>query len=329
MPETEVQEVEVQETPQEGVQVKEEEYVMPASFMIEDNDSAPDYSKPPGSAPSPKAEEEVTEEVAEEPAEAEASAEEAPEEAEEDIVAKVAAFREKAQEEKARLSKTNELDGYKTKVGRYDEMERLRREDPLKFIKESGLNFEDIAQQHLTLNQKPTADHKLSLQEIRLEELEAQNKQLVDRLDQQDAQTSKNYFIGQIKEFVDNNKRYDLIKETDSYNSVLREAEEFYSDTGQQLDVSDACKLVTKNLRDIAKRFYSSEALASEFGYEKRSQDESPQQTKGNGKVGASTPKTLTNSMTAQPSVEKEEDILKMDKRERIARSARLLQFTE
>jgi len=328
MPEEEVQAVEVQETPESEAEVQEEEYVMPESFMMEDDGSTPDYSKPPGGTSLPAKEEEVTQEASEEEAEAEAAAEEPEEEAEEDIVAKVAAFREKAKEEKSRLSKTNELDGYRAKVGRFEEMERLKRDDPLKFIRESGLNFEDIAEQHLTLNQKPTADHKLSLQEIRLEELESQNKQLITRLDQQDAQASKNYFIGQIKEFVDNNKRYDLIKETDSYSSVLREAEEFYNDTGQQLDVSDACKLVTKNLRDIAKRFYSSEALAGEFGYEKRSQDKSPQQTKGNGKVGASTPKTLTNSMTAQPSVEKEEDILKMDRRERVARSAKLLQFT-
>jgi hypothetical protein len=330
-------EAEVQDAPQQEAEAQEEvieqdSYEMPESFAMPDSDALPDYSQDPGKG----ATVEVEAEAEAEPSEGDV-AEDATEEAvesgeEENIVDKIAAFRAKAIEEKSRLTETNELDAYKTKLSRFEELERLKRDDPLKFIKESGLKFEDIAEQQLTTNQRPTADHKLSLQDQRLAELENQNRALSQRLDERDSEQRNNYFIGQIKDFVDNNNKYDLIKQTDSYHSVLREAEEFFGDTGQHLDVADACKLVTKNLRDIAKKFYSSESLANEFGYMKSLQDDSPQQVvkaKGNGKVIAEAPKTLTNSMTAQPSVEKEEDILKMDKRERISRAARLLQFTE
>jgi hypothetical protein len=326
-------EAEVKDAPQQEAEAQEEEYVMPESFAAKDDGSIADYSQDPGGDDVVAPPEEVQAEAeAEAEAEVEAEAETVEavgDEPEEDIVAKISEFRAKAKEERSRLKETKELDTYKTKISRFEELERLKRDDPLKFIKESGLNFEDIAEQALTMRQEPTADHKLTLQDHRLLELEDQNKSLAARLDERDQQYQRNYFIGQIKDFVDTNNKYDLIKQTDSYNSVLREAEEFYSDTGQQLEVADACKLVTKNLRDIAKKFYSSEALANEFGYEKRQMDDSPQQPKGNGKVIAEAPKTLTNSMTAQPSVEKEEDVLKIDKRERISRAASLLEFTE
>jgi len=334
-------EAEVQDAPQQEVEAQEEvieqdAYVMPDSFEVQDNDLIPDYSQSRGGtskAPEPETQVEAApeEEVAEtegETTEVEAKAEETAEELE----TRLSEFRAKAKEEKSRLTETNELDEYRTKVSEYEKLEKLKRDNPLEFIKESGLKFEDLAQQRLNVGEQPTAEHHLSLQEQRLNLLEQQNQELATRLDAKERESQQNYFIGQIKDFVDNNSNYELIKHTDSYESVLREAEDFYKDTGQQLDVADACKLVTKNLRSVAKRFYSSEALANEFGYEKRQTDDSPQQvvkTKGNGKVIAEAPKTLTNSMTAQPSVEKEEDVLKMDKRERISRAARLLQFTE
>jgi len=324
---------EVQDAPQQEVEAQEEEYVMPKSFALEDDESTPDYSVEPGQESKAEPEPEAVEAQPEEVVEGEAAAEEVPvEEApteEEDIVAKVAAFRAKAIEEKNQREETNELDTYRTKASRFEELERLKHEDPLKFIKESGLDFNSIAEQHLTIDQKPTADHKLSQQDQRLAQLEAQNKSLVERLDHKENEQRQNYFIGQIKDFVDNNNKYDLIQQTDSYFSVLQEADEFFKDTGQQLEVEDACKLVTKNLRGIAKRFYSSEALANEFGYKKSQTDDSPQQPTGDKKVIAGSPKTLTNSMSAQPSVEKEEDILKMDKRDRIAKAASMLQFTD
>jgi len=323
---------EVQDAPQQEVEAQEEEYVMPESFALEDDESTPDYSVEPGQESKAEPEPEAVEAQPEEVVEGEAAAEEAPVEEtpteEEDIVAKIAAFRAKAIEEKTQREETNELDTYRTKASRFEELERLKHEDPLKFIKESGLDFNSIAEQHLTIDQKPTADHKLSQQDQRLAQLEAQNKSLVERLDHKENEQRQNYFIGQIKDFVDNNNKYDLIQQTDSYFSVLQEADEFFKDTGQQLEVEDACKLVTKNLRSIAKRFYSSEALANEFGYKKSQMDDSPQQPTGDKKVIAESPKTLTNSMSAQPSVEKEEDILKVDKRERIAKAARMLQFT-
>lgn len=323
-------EAEVKDAPQQEVEevVEQDAYEMPESFMIEENDSEPDYSQDPGGddhAGTP-AEEEVEAAPEETP---EVAVETQKEETDEELITRLSEFREKAKEERTRLDNTNELDTYRTKVSEFEELERLKRDNPLEFIKKSGLKFEDLAQQQLNMGQKPTAEHHLSLQEQRLKLLEDQNAQLVERLDQKERSLSRDHFIGQIKDFIDNNNKYELIKHTDSYQSVLREAEDFYKDTGQQLDVNDACKLVTKNLRSIAKKFYSSEALANEFGYEKRLTDDSPQKTKGNGKVIASAPKTLTNSMTAQPSVEKDEDILKMDKRERIAKAARLLQFTE
>tara|TARA_R100001244_G_C5163691_1_gene131211 strand:- start:886 stop:1878 length:993 start_codon:yes stop_codon:yes gene_type:complete len=328
-------EAEVQDAPQQEVEAQEEvveEYVMPESFAADDNDSIPDYSVEPGME-SKQAQDEVVEAAPEESSgEVEAQTDEAEvktEETAEELETRLTEFRAKAKEEKLRLNTTNELDEYRTKVSTFEKMERLKRDNPLEFIKESGLKFEDLAQQQLNIGEKPTAEHHLSLQEQRLNLLEQQNKDLVQRLDLKEQETQQNHFIGQIRDFVDNNSNYELIKHTDSYESVLREAEDFYKDTGQQLDVNDACKLVTKNLRGVAKKFYSSEALANEFGYEKRQTDDSPQPAKGNGKVIAAAPKTLTNSMTAQPSVEKDTDILNMDKRERIARSARLLQFNE
>ena len=325
-------EAEVQDAPQQEVESQEEEYVMPESFAAEDNDSIPDYSVEPGME-SKQGQDEVAEAAPEDAPEGDAvQAEEAEpktEETVEELETRLTEFRTKAKEEKLRLNTTNELEEYRTKVSTFEKMERLKRDNPLEFIKESGLKFEDLAQQRLNAGEQPTAEHHLSLQEQRLNLLEQQNKDLVQRLDLKVQETQQNYFIGQIRDFVDNNSNYELIKHTDSYESVLREAEDFYKDTGQQLDVNDACKLVTKNLRGVAKKFYSSEALANEFGYEKRQTDDSPQPAKGNGKVIAAAPKPLTNSMTAQPSVEKDTDILNMDKRERIARSARLLQFNE
>jgi hypothetical protein len=322
-------EAEVKDTPQQEVEeaVEQDAYEMPESFELEDGDSEPDYTQDPGAVDrGPVSVEGEVEAAPEETTEV--VAEEAKEETDEELVTRISEFREKAKEERTRLDDTNELDTYRTKVSEFEELERLKRDNPLEFIKKSGLTFEDLALQQLNVGEKPTAEHNLSLQDQRLKTLEDQNAKLVERLDQKERSSNRDHFIGQIKDFVDNNK-YELIKHTDSYESVLREAEDFYKDTGQQLDVNDACKLVTKNLRSVAKKFYSSEALANEFGYEKRLTDDSPQKTKGNGKVIAAAPKTLTNSMTAQPSVEKDADVLNMNKRERIARSARLLQFTE
>ena len=114
-----------------------------------DNDELPDYSQDPGKGATIEVEAEAEAEPTEESVQDTDAAEVVESEEEENIVDKIAAFRAKAMEEKSRLTETHELDAYKTKLSRFEELERLKRDDPLKFIKESGLKFEDITKSYL------------------------------------------------------------------------------------------------------------------------------------------------------------------------------------
>ena len=190
----------------------------------------------------------------------------------------------------------------------FEELKARAKENPLKFIEESGLTYDEITQKVLGQNNSTNqaSPQESSLNEVRdqmrqfMEEQRARDERLkLETETQTKAQLEETIenFKSDLNEFIDQNlETYELTKQFNAQNLVFDTIEAHYEKTGKVLAMQEAADLVEKYLEDEAERLSKTKKFSSKF-LNKPSSDTQRQE------LSQSTqPKTLTNQATSSSS---------------------------
>lgn len=199
--------------------------------------------------------------------------------------------------EKELYYKEQQMKDIQKRIQRYEELEKLKNENPYAFIKETGIDLEKTLLAAAKEGEEPTVDDKVSELQKRIDEL--MNK--LQEKEQFEAKTKEERALEQFKSnlkdhIIKKADEYELIHTNEAYDTVFDVIETHYKNTqaqgqGEILDFDKASQLVESYLLDKAKKTMGAKKLQSLF------QAQAPQpQTK------AQFQQTLSSSMGASPS---------------------------
>ena len=186
--------------------------------------------------------------------------------------------------EKQKLAqKLKEIEEKQSKLGQWEELDRLASENPAEFFKKKGLSFEQIQQKMLE-----------SLQDEDLDPIQKQIKELQSKLASKDEEVKKlleetlseretkakeaeieqqsKHYNAELKKFIESNSdNYDLIKTFGAEDEVFSVIKEVYlktaeSGTPKLMTFEEACGLYEKKLEELVQGMKKSKKVSSIFG---------------------------------------------------------------
>lgn len=213
-----------------------------------------------------------------------------------------------------------------TVVSKYESLEKLKKENPFEYIKQQGLDLNEVLEYAAKQGDGPTIEDKVTDIEKRiqahLDELKAKELDQKTKAEQAAIDNFRNSLKTHI---VGKSDEYELINAQDEYDSVFELIQEHFNQTqaqtgqGEVLDFDKAAKLVEDHLLENAKKLLGLKKLAIK----------QPEQTKPTGafekpqSFGAMA-QTLSSSVNAQaePPIARN-----LSKEERLAEAARLVRW--
>lgn len=239
-----------------------------------------------------------------------------------------------SRKEKALKSKESELESkiklLQEKEQRFEQYERLKRENPLRFLEENGLTYEEITKAvlndgELTPEQKQQnvlaqlQDEIKGLKE-KLVEYETENKRKEAELTEKKYEEVILNYKNEIYETVSGNEKYELIQANDAYEDVYELIGAYYQTHKRVLDIHEAAEMVESYLEEQAEKLVRTKKLSSKFV--------SPQKadTTQSKKAQSETPKTLEN---AHSSTVPDRQARKLSDDELVAEAASLIRWNE
>lgn len=155
---------------------------------------------------------------------------------------------------------------------KYKELPNRIKQNPLEFLQEYGVSYEDIT--NLALNDgKPTTAMELKrMREEILNELNAEKEErakLEKRLEEEKYQSVINNYMNEIEDYINKNEQYELIRanSNEGISTVYDVIKEHYERTleetgkGEVMSTEDAANLVEEYLEQEAQKFLSIKKL--------------------------------------------------------------------
>lgn len=203
----------------------------------------------------------------------------------------------KYQQERDSQPKQPEID-----LSKYIDRERLK-SDPLSVFADAGLSYDELTQ--AILNQASIqTDPRVNAQLARMEaEIKASREEAKALRDAQENTQKQSYSqaLAQIRseagKLVFTDPNFEMIKETNSVSDVVELIETTFKADGVLLSVEEACQAVEDHLIEEAMKLAKIKKLQQRLGQQSTATQTPVNNTK---QPQTTTPKTLTNGMTAQ-----------------------------
>ncbi len=218
------------------------------------------------------------------------------------------------------LRRTKELEQRESRLKQLEpQVQRLMQlEDALKkkdisgFLRQAGLNYEDVAKTALA-----TTNPNRALEE-RLAKLETELVQARSEGENYRREQAQEEYKRQIAQFVQQANAYPLIKAAKAEGAILDYILDRYNSTGETISEVDAAAAVEAQLSELANQFITVESIKSKIAGSGSGQVTTPQVK--------SDPTTLSNSQNDTPARDNWDEL---SQDESIARLAKQLEYVE
>lgn len=200
----------------------------------------------------------------------------------------------------------------KTEAQRIIEKKKLAKMNPMEWLQEAGLTYDEITQFILN-DKKPSPDSKFDV--IR-QENEALRKELQEWKQQQELQKQTQIiqsFKSQINDFVQSSDKHELIKTLGETETVYNVIDQHAAETGRLMNIDEACDIVEAYLEE------QEQARLQKLMNTKKFQTKKPEANKPEPSKEA---KTLSNTTDSPPRLE---EVMDPEKRKKLA--AQLIKF--
>ena len=180
-------------------------------------------------------------------------------------------------------------------VQRFEAARKAARTNPIAFLQEAGLSFQEITDYVLNDNQ-PSPDAQIKALKEQIEQDKRDREALEAQRREQELNGTVQGFQRQIQSFVDSQgDTYELIRENGAYGTVFEVIEQYWNQNGQMLPVDVAAKHVEDYLEAQARRLLGLKRFAPKEAPPAQTQETMSAPTNA---VGANPPpKTLTNDI--------------------------------
>jgi hypothetical protein len=254
-------------------------------------------------------------ELAKKVVEAEAPKEEAPTQ---DLSAQFAALSKKEKklfEDQARIKELEK------KYGPIEKALSAAKEKPTALLEAAGITLDDLIQYQLKNGQPPTAEDKVATIEAKLKAYEEQIKSKEEAAEQARIDRAIADFKGQIKAHVATDAaKFELVAANNAFDTVYEVCEQYYNETGKQLDISKAAELVEAELFENAKKVLNLSKMKALYATA-----EAPKVLDTQKATGQSSQTTLTNKSAASTQVAPPKPL---SREESLKRAAEALRWT-
>lgn len=274
-------------------------------------------------APSQEVVEQAVEESAAEQAEEQVQAKEEPLASRQfaAIAKKERALRKRESAVKQMEARIAELE---SSQGQFGEIQRLAKENPAALLSQLGISYDELTQQVINEG-NPTEEQQLRLQN---EKLQARLEKIESAYDEQrkDAETkrldrARATLVDNIKNFVDNDEQYALVKHRGAYDLVAEVMQQHYIKTKEIMEYSDAARIVEDHYEQEAEHYFGAQKLQERWKAKLApAEQEASQEAAAPANNGG--PKTLSNKNSAQTT---ERDTGLLSRAESLKRMAQIL----
>ena len=238
----------------------------------------------------------------------------------------------------AELEKSNRMQRKRTKEleatnEKNERLFQLAKTNPVEFLKATGVSLQDVLTDEVNKGELPVEEQlRREVNQLREEQRQLQEQQRQQTVAKEEAKYNElyNQFVDGVKQFVDNSPELELIGLRDAYGTVAEVISQYYNETGEELPVGDAAKLVEQELHNDAQSYLKGsklgkqlrDELSDEIRKELEAQAQASRQANNPNPTGRL--RTLTNDQQATQSV-RSQGILPMDEAKK--RAAALLRF--
>lgn len=279
-------------------------------------------------APVAEAPEEATEQVSEQVEAAEAKTEEVTEEikevqeekAKEDPLS--SRFALLARKEKELRDREQSAKQYEQKLKDAEEREAKAKADPIAALQAAGYSYEDAT--NFVLNDKqPTEDMARKVESDRIKQLETR----LSERDKQEAYQKYQQQVVQYKETIGGHldqgaEKYPLVNSLDHKKEVVYDlCESHHRETGNTLELDEACAYIEDSFRNQFKAF-----ISTEVGKKMASELLVPAEPTKPEELKATSSNTLTNKQSTTVPTPRER---RMTNEESVAEAAKILRYNE
>jgi hypothetical protein len=216
-------------------------------------------------------------------------------------------FANLARQEKRFQGEKQEFQQVKKQASELENLRELAKSSPLEALESLGLSYDGLTRRVINDGNVPLED-KLAQQAQEIENLKEINRQ--NTLNRENREKSREQdrvrgdMIDKIRNLVENNDNYEMIKANDAYHTVIEVMEQQYAENGSILNFDEAADLVERYFGDQAERYYKSSKLRDR--YKEHWQPTPPVAAQAEEPSPPSRPKgprTLSNEMTSQTPV--------------------------
>lgn len=225
------------------------------------------------------------------------------------------AKREKLMREREQTWK-KELEALKAEKSQFESLMGLKSKaklDPMSWLKAAELSYDDVTK-HILNDSKPTAESEVDFLKRKIEALENKEKEREKLTQKEKEEAAVQKFIGDIHKFVESNDKFELIKAYDYQNVVYNVIDQHYGETGELMDMNEACETVEKHLEDSVREEQKKYASLKKFSTKLA---ETPKT-----EPKPAPPKTLTNTTETSPRIDVE-----LSPSQRLKEAAKLINF--
>lgn len=177
------------------------------------------------------------------------------------------AFAKLAEMEKANRTQRKRTKELEATNAKYERAFDLARTNPTEFLKKAGVSLKDVLTDEVNQGQLPVEEElRREVEKLREEQKEireARQHETVQREEQKYNQLY-NQFVDGVKQFVDNSPELELIGLRNAYETVAEVISQYYNQTGEELPVGDAAKLVEQELTNEAQSYLKSSKLGNQ-----------------------------------------------------------------
>ena len=212
-------------------------------------------------------------------------------------------FANLARQERRLREEKQEFKGVKKKATELEGLQDMAKSDPMQFLEKFGISYDALTRR--VINDGNVAIEDVVAQQAKeIEGLKELNrKQAEDRENRskkREYEQTYNGFIDKVKEFVENNDQYEMIKAHEAYHTVYEVMQEQFAHDGTVLEYDQAANMVERYYEDEAERYFKSSKLRDRYKGHWQPEPETAQDVKPSQPAVKSRPKTLSNQLTSQ-----------------------------
>jgi len=177
------------------------------------------------------------------------------------------AFAKLAEMEKANRTQRKRNKELAETNAKYERTFDLARSNPAEFLKRSGISLKDVLTDEVNQGELPVEEElRREVIKLRDEQREMREVKQKETVQKEEARYHDlyNQFVDGVKQFVDNSPELELITIRGAYSTVAEVISQYYNETGEELPVGDAAKLVEQELTNEAQSYLKSSKLGNQ-----------------------------------------------------------------